>query len=121
MVRQHLGGALPKPNPPKKVTAKKAVAPKSIQKPSTKTTKKTAKEASAKAKGSENVSAEKDGSKNFQKKTSPGSEKGKVVVMERNDSDDDYLHLDNTERMREAMAKCERKTEPRNLLLSACL
>ena len=67
MVRQQLMRALTKPNPSKKVTTKKAVAPKSIQKPSTKTTKKTAKEASAKAKGSESVSTEKAGSIFFPK------------------------------------------------------
>ena len=81
------------------------MATKSIQKPSTKTTKKTAKEAPVKAKLSKNVSTKKAGPKNFQKKTFPGPEKGKVVVMERNDSDDNYLDLDNMEGMREAMAK----------------
>ena len=35
------------------------------------------------------------------KKTSFGSEKGKDHVMERNDSDDDSLDLDNMEGMRE--------------------
>ena len=148
MVKQHLKGTLPKPNPQKaqrrkvgdgkaaysggtakakpskKVTAKKAVATKSIQKPSAKITKKTAKEASEKAKGSENVSTEKAGSKNFQKKSSPGSKKGEVVVMDRNDSDDDYLDLDNMERMREAMEeiqKEDRTKKPLVISVSAAL
>ena len=87
----------------KKVTAKKAVTAKSFQNQSTKATKKTTKDASKKAKPPKKLSTEKAGQKNSQKKTSLGSEKGKDHVMERNDSDDDSLDLDNMEGMREAM------------------
>ena len=110
-------GGTTKAKPSKKVTAKKAVAPKPIQKLSAKTTKKTAKEASAKGKGSENVSIEKAGSNNFQKKTSPGIEKGKVGVMERNASDDNSLDLDNMEGMSEVMAKIRKEDRAKKPLV----
>ena len=117
-------GGTAKAKPSKKVTAKKAMTPKSIQKPSAKITKKTAKEASANAKGSEKVSTEKAGSKNFQKNSSPGSKKGEVVVVDRNDSDDDSLDLDNIERMREAMEvirREDRANKPLVISVSAAL
>ena len=117
-------GGTAKAKTSKKVTAKKAMAPKSVRKSSAKITKKTAKEASAKAKGSENASAEKAGSKNSQKKSSPGSKKGEVVVVDRNDSDDDSLDLDNMERMSEDMEvtrREDRAKKPLVISLSAAL
>ena len=103
-----------------KVAAKKALATTSLQSKSVKSTKRAIKDASKKA--------------NFLKsfllrllvKRIPRRrpllvKKGKDHVMERNDSDEDSLDLDNMEEMREAMAKYKRKTEPGNLFLSACL
>ena len=85
------------------------MATKSIQNSLTKTTKKTAKEAFTRAKVSKKVSTKKAGSNKFQKKTSSDSVKeGKVVVLERNDSDEDSLDLDNMEETREAMAEIQK-------------
>ena len=79
---------------------------KSIQKPSAKTTKKTAKGVSAKAKACRMLSTKNAGSKNAARKKTPlSSRKGKVVVMDRNDSDEDSLDFDNMEGTREVMTE----------------
>ena len=104
MTMQQLTGVLPKPNSSKshyKEGSGNKVIPESIYKGH----KKSNKRCFQKAKPPKKLSTEKAGQKNSQKKTSLGSEKGKDLVMERNDSDDDSFDLDNMEGMREAMAE----------------
>jgi hypothetical protein len=107
-----------KPKTSKNVTTQKAVVKKSIQKPSATTTMKTAKGVSAKAKASRTLFTKNAGSKNADlKKSPPNLKKGKVVVMDRNDSDDDSLDLDNMEGAREAMAQIRKENRVKKPLV----
>ena len=92
-----------------KVITQKAVVKKSIDKSSRKTTKKAAKVVSAKPKASETSPKKKAGPKNRAPKKTSSSDKGKVVVIDQYNDDDDSLDLDTIVGKHEAIAETQRE------------